>query len=168
MFWHSRTSSDSPWSHARQAAATSGWCGTGWAATWWRLPGFVELLGTLEEDLARIGRVDYRAPSSALVALDEMTVADWIEARVDGGRRSELGQVLEMSTCLGLGRSAPELSAVSLIHLWLGLPDLDDTGEAFRFGQNMDETRTRARTRASKTPWSRRSWTPSMSPVVTT
>ncbi len=103
------------------------------------LPGFVELLGALEEDLTRIGPVDYRAPSSALVALDEMTVADWIEAQVDGGRRSELGQVLEMSTCLGLGRSASELSAVSLIHLWLGLPDVDDTGDAFRFGQNVDD-----------------------------
>lgn len=103
------------------------------------LPGFVELIGALEEDLSRIGQVDYRDPSAAFVAFDEMTVADWIDARVDGGRRSELGQVLEMSTCLGLGRSAPELSAVSLLHLWLGLPDLDDTREGFRFGQNMDE-----------------------------
>lgn len=103
------------------------------------LPGFAELIGALEEDMARVGRVDYRAPSSALVALDEMSVADWIDARVEGGRRSELGKVLEMSTCLGLGRSAPELSAVSLIHLWLGLPDLDDTVNPFRFGQNMED-----------------------------
>ncbi len=103
------------------------------------LPGFADVIGALGEDMERIGPVDYRSPSSALVAMDEMTVADWIEVRVDGGRRSELGQALEMSTCLALGRSAPELSAVSLVHLWLGLPDVDDTGEAFHFGQNMDE-----------------------------
>jgi monoamine oxidase len=103
------------------------------------LPGFADVIGALEEDVERIGAIDYRAPSAALVAFDEMTVADWIDGRVDGGRGSELGQVLEMSTCLGLGRTAPELSAVSLIHLWLGLPDLDDAGNPFRFGQNMDE-----------------------------
>lgn len=103
------------------------------------LPGFVDVVGALEQDMERIGRVDHREPSSALIEHDEMTVADWIDARVDGGRRSELGRVLEMSTCLGMGRSAPELSAVSLIHLWLGLPDLDDTGNPFRFGQNMED-----------------------------
>lgn len=103
------------------------------------LPGFADVIATLGQDLERIGAIDYRSPSTAFAAQDEMTVADWIDARVEGGRASELGQVLEMSTCLALGRSATELSAISLIHLWLGLPDLGDTGNPFRFGQNMDE-----------------------------
>lgn len=98
---------------------------------------FADVIGALNEDMERIGPVDHRTPSQELVVLDEMTVADWIDTRVDGGRSSELGQILEASTCLGLGRDASELSAVSLIHLWLGLPDVDDTSKPFRFGQNM-------------------------------
>lgn len=103
------------------------------------LPGFADVIGALEEDLESIGRVDHREPSRAFVEMDEMTVADWIDTRVEGGRGGELGEVLETSTRLAMGQTAEELSAVSLVHLWLGLPDMDETGKPFRFGQNMDE-----------------------------
>lgn len=103
------------------------------------LPQFVDVLGTLEGDMERIGPVDYRSTSRDFAALDEMTVADWIDTRIDGGRGSDVGSMVEVTTCLGLGRAAQELSAVSLAHLWLGLPDLDETGTPFRFGQNMED-----------------------------
>jgi monoamine oxidase len=50
-------------------------------------------------------------------ALDAMSVAQWIEATVPGGRTSKLGQLLETAYIIEYGAEASEQSALNLIYL---------------------------------------------------
>ena len=49
--------------------------------------------------------------------LDHMSVADWIDVSVPGGRSSRLGQLLEVAYVIEYGAEATEQSALNLIYL---------------------------------------------------
>jgi monoamine oxidase len=100
--------------------------------------GFGDVLGQLDAAQVAIGPVSYLNPSRALRELDEMTAYDWIESNVEGGLGSDLGSSLELSSRITLGFDTRSVSAVSLIHLWLGLPEIQDAAAGFRFGQNTE------------------------------
>jgi monoamine oxidase len=51
------------------------------------------------------------------VALDQMSVYDWIESRVPGGHRSPLGQVLDVAYNIEYGAETPDQSALNLVYL---------------------------------------------------
>ena len=96
------------------------------------------VLEQLTRDLASVGAVSYRDPSRALRELDDMTAHDWIEANVDGGLGSELGSSLHLGVQINLGFDPRALSAVSLLHMWLGLPEITDYASGFRFGHDAE------------------------------
>ena len=96
------------------------------------------VLEQLTRDLASVGAVSYRDPSRALREMDDMTVHDWIEANVDGGVGSDLGSSLHLGVQVNLGFDPRALSAVSLLHMWLGLPEISDYASGFRFGHDAE------------------------------
>ena len=51
------------------------------------------------------------------VALDQMSVYDWIESRVPGGHRSLLGQVLDVAYNIEYGAETTDQSALNLVYL---------------------------------------------------
>ncbi len=51
------------------------------------------------------------------VALDQMSVYDWIESRVPGGHRSPLGQVLDVAYNIEYGAETTDQSALNLVYL---------------------------------------------------
>ena len=67
------------------------------------------------------------------VELDEMTARDWLAEHVDGGTRSQIGRALELTVTLNLGLPTDQLSALSLHHMFLGMPDPGE-GASFAFG----------------------------------
>jgi len=69
-------------------------------------------------------------------ALDAMSVYDWIESRVPGGHRSDLGQLLDVAYNIEYGADTSDQSALNLVYL-LGFPP-DDVSFSI-FGES-DET----------------------------
>lgn len=67
--------------------------------------------------------------------LDEMSARDWLDAHVDGGTGSQLGQALALAMTLNLGLPTDQLSALSLHHMFVGLPDTTGS-DAFAFGND--------------------------------
>jgi monoamine oxidase len=65
--------------------------------------------------------------------LDEMSARDWLDTHVDGAAGSRLGRALDLMVTLNLGLPTDRLSALSLHHMFVGLPDPGETG-AFAFG----------------------------------
>ncbi len=55
--------------------------------------------------------------TDAGVALDQMSVYDWIESRVPGGHRSPFGQVLDVAYNIEYGAETTEQSALNLVYL---------------------------------------------------
>jgi monoamine oxidase len=51
------------------------------------------------------------------VALDQISVYDWIESRVPGGHRSPLGQVLDVAYNIEYGAETTDQSALNLVYL---------------------------------------------------
>jgi len=51
------------------------------------------------------------------VALDQMSVYEWIESRVPGGHRSPLGQVLDIAYNIEYGAETTDQSALNLVYL---------------------------------------------------
>jgi monoamine oxidase len=65
--------------------------------------------------------------------LDEMSVRDWLDLHVEGGSSSRLGRALELMVVLNLGVTTARLSALSLHHMFVGLPE-PGRAEGFAFG----------------------------------
>jgi monoamine oxidase len=59
----------------------------------------------------------YWIHTDAGVALDQMSVYDWIESRVPGGHRSALGQVLDVAYNIEYGAETTDQSALNLVYL---------------------------------------------------
>ena len=70
----------------------------------------------------RIGSFDYRDPTPAARALDEMTAAEWIEGHVPGGLDGVAGGLIGLWLAGDLGLDPDRLSAVSLVVEW-AIPD---------------------------------------------
>jgi monoamine oxidase len=59
----------------------------------------------------------YWIHTDAGVALDRMSVYDWIESRVPGGHRSPFGQVLDVAYNIEYGAETTDQSALNLVYL---------------------------------------------------
>jgi monoamine oxidase len=77
---------------------------------------------------------DSSTPAGA--ALDAMSIYDWIESRVPGGHRSDLGQLLELAYTIEYGADTTDQSALNLVYL-LGFQP--DSSQLSLFGES-DET----------------------------
>lgn len=63
----------------------------------------------------RIGRFDYRNPTRAARAMDEMTAAEWIDDHVPGGAGGVIGGLINTWLAGDFGLDADRLSAIALI-----------------------------------------------------
>jgi monoamine oxidase len=79
---------------------------------------FQALYPLLKRDLDASGdETTHRIKTPAAVALDRMSVREWIEARVQGGVSSRLGRLLDVGYALEYGAPTTDQSALNLIYL---------------------------------------------------
>jgi monoamine oxidase len=81
---------------------------------------------------------DTSTPAGA--ELDGMSVAAWIDSRVPGGRRSRLGQLLDVAYAIEYGADTTDQSALNLVYL-LGFQPNPDALEIF--GESDERTHIR-------------------------
>jgi monoamine oxidase len=70
--------------------------------------------------------------------LDHMSVAEWIESRVPGGRKSPLGALLDVAYAIEYGADTTDQSALNLVYL-LGANKQTEAGEGFGVFGSSDE-----------------------------
>lgn len=95
---------------------------------------FAPVLGALAADVAAadcLGGCGARTPAAR--ALDAMSVHDWIEARVPGGHRAPLGQLLDVAYVIEHGAEAADQSALNLVY-YLGRQPATQTPALQMFG----------------------------------
>jgi monoamine oxidase len=72
----------------------------------------------LRRDLDAAGEeTTHRTRTPAGVALDRMSIREWIDARVPGGASSRLGQLLDLAYALEYGAPTTDQSALNLVYL---------------------------------------------------
>ncbi len=91
----------------------------------------------MQKQNAALGNVSYRDPTPVAVALDAITVAEWVARHVPGGRASRFGRLLENAVAEELAADTTQLSAVNVPFLFAADPrrhfDLYYTGSDQRF-----------------------------------
>ena len=79
---------------------------------------FAPVFPTLAQDVARAPFPTlYNRYTPHGAQLDQMSVADWIEANVPGGRRARFGQLLEAAYTIEYGAETSQQSALNLVYL---------------------------------------------------
>lgn len=95
---------------------------------------FLPVFERLEADLAAAPFPTlYNEHGAAAIALDQLSVADWIASRVPGGLASPLGRLLDLAYATEYGAPCAEQSSLNLIYLLAYQPDPDnftDFGES--------------------------------------
>ena len=72
----------------------------------------------LRRDLAAAGdETTHKTRTPAGIALDRMSIREWIEARVPGGASSRLGRLLDVGYALEYGAPTTDQSALNLVYL---------------------------------------------------
>ena len=70
--------------------------------------------------------------------LDQMSVAEWIDSRVPGGRKSQIGALLDVAYAIEYGADTTDQSALNLVYL-LGANKQTEAGEGFNVFGASDE-----------------------------
>ncbi|MDX2050817.1 MAG: NAD(P)/FAD-dependent oxidoreductase [Polyangiaceae bacterium] len=98
------------------------------------LKDFAAILPAIHADAEQSGYpMTYAKNTPAGVALDRMSVKEWIEARVRGGLTSALGQLLDVAYTTEFGADSSEQSALNLVYM------LSANEESFRIFGESDE-----------------------------
>jgi monoamine oxidase len=79
---------------------------------------FKPVYEAVHKDLSAAGYpTTYKIHTAAGIALDQMSVFDWIEARVPGGHGSPMGQLLDVAYNIEYGNVSSVQSSLNLIYL---------------------------------------------------
>src|SRR3989475_7552271 len=79
---------------------------------------FKPVYNAVHKDMGAAGYpTTYKTHSDAGVALDQMSVYDWIESRVPGGHTSPMGQLLDVAYNIEYGNVTTVQSSLNLIYL---------------------------------------------------
>jgi monoamine oxidase len=70
--------------------------------------------------------------------LDQMSVAEWIDSRVPGGRKSPIGALLDVAYAIEYGADTTDQSALNVVYL-LGANKQTEAGEGFNVFGESDE-----------------------------
>jgi monoamine oxidase len=70
--------------------------------------------------------------------LDQMSVAEWIDSRVPGGRKSQIGALLDVAYAIEYGADTTDQSALNIVYL-LGANKQTEAGEGFHVFGASDE-----------------------------
>lgn len=101
--------------------------------------GLPQVLRTLRRELTKVGTARYDLASAAVRKLDEMSIAEWIDENVEGGRRGTIGLSVEAATALNQGFDATQSSALTLHLMFVGGLDTGVVGDSFSFGHGDDQ-----------------------------
>jgi monoamine oxidase len=99
---------------------------------------FTAVRGRLAEDLEAAGEMDWSGDAAAGLELDAMSVADWIDSRVPGGRGSRLGALLDAGYRAECAADTADQSALNIVYALGAQPDaegfalLGESDERFR------------------------------------
>jgi len=99
--------------------------------------GRAELVAALRRDAARVGRYGAHNPTPAARAMDEMSVAEWLDENVAGGAGSLVGSFVNAQMAGEFGLDANELSALNLLYEYVEAPASAD--ERFHVGGGNDQ-----------------------------
>ncbi|MFN8151489.1 MAG: NAD(P)/FAD-dependent oxidoreductase [Solirubrobacterales bacterium] len=89
-------------------------------------PGQAEVVAALRRDSRRVGSYAAANPTPAAKAMDETTVAEWLDENVEGGSGSVIGQVVWSQMASEFGLDATELSALNLLYEYIEAPSTAD------------------------------------------
>ena len=79
---------------------------------------FAAIHQALQKDVSAAGYpTTYKTSTSAGIALDNMSVYDWIESRVPGGHGAPFGRLLDVAYNEEYGAETPDQSALNLVYL---------------------------------------------------
>ncbi|MEW1637723.1 NAD(P)/FAD-dependent oxidoreductase [Streptomyces sp. NPDC093801] len=78
---------------------------------------FKAVYQALRRDLQEAGEVSWNSSTPAGTALDETTLYEWIETRVPGGHRSQLGRFIDVAYTVEYGADTQAQSALALVLL---------------------------------------------------
>src|SRR2546427_6253299 len=79
---------------------------------------FKPVYNAVHKDMSAAGYpTTYKTHTDGGVALDQMSVYDWIESRVPGGHDSPLGKVLDVAYNIEYGAETTDQSALNLVYL---------------------------------------------------
>jgi monoamine oxidase len=79
---------------------------------------FKAVNNAVQKDLhAALPEATYASATPGAIALDNMTLYDWIESRVPGGHTSPLGRLLDVAYNIEYGLDCQEQSALALVYL---------------------------------------------------
>ncbi|MEU8466257.1 NAD(P)/FAD-dependent oxidoreductase [Streptomyces sp. NPDC029003] len=78
---------------------------------------FKAVYQALHRDLQDAGEVSWNSSTPAGVALDDMTLYEWIETRVPGGHSSQLGRFIDVAYNVEYGADTTRQSALALVLL---------------------------------------------------
>jgi len=82
------------------------------------IPDFKPVYNAVHQDMTAAGYpTTYQSHNAAGVALDHMSVYDWIETRVPGGHASPMGQLLDVAYNIEYGNVTAVQSSLNLIYL---------------------------------------------------
>ena len=90
------------------------WFGGGYYKEADVLKDFAAIYDALQKDTTDADTTTYNQSTAAGKVLDNMTIAQWIDSRVPGGRKSRLGSLLEVAYVIEYGAEATDLSALEL------------------------------------------------------
>lgn len=99
-------------------------------------PGQAEVVAALRRDARRVGSYAAASPTAAARAMDEMTVAEWLDENVEGGSGSVTGQVVWSQMASEFGLDADELSALNLLYEYVEAPSTADERFHIRGGND--------------------------------
>lgn len=85
-----------------------------------------QVAAALRADARRIGSYGARNPTPAARAMDEMSVAEWLDENVEGGSGSDIGQLVWVEMAGEFGLDATELSALNLLYEYVEAPATAD------------------------------------------
>lgn len=92
---------------------------------------FLAMFDAIDADVTAAGYpTTYDAYTASGLALDQLSIYDWIESRVPGGHGSPLGQLLDVAYNIEYGAETTEQSSLSLLYL-LGFQPSNDSLDVF-------------------------------------
>jgi monoamine oxidase len=93
----------------------------------------------IAKDLEAAGEsTTYNNSTAAGRNLDQMSVAEWIDSRVPGGRKSQIGALLDVAYAIEYGADTTDQSALNIVYL-LGANKQTAAGEGFNVFGASDE-----------------------------
>ena len=96
--------------------------------------GLPKVIERLRIELAEVGSPRYDLAGAAARALDESSIADWIDRNIEEGQGGRLGRAVGLAAALNLGFDLTQISAFALHQMFVGSLEPEGAEAGFIFG----------------------------------